>query len=83
MSQPNTLSPPCLACYAGDATHGARLLYDIGDTGEPEYALALVQTIYRLGDEVRRRRRQLLGTLSRWASSFCCLLAALCCRHTG
>lgn len=43
--------PPLLS-LSGDTTHGARVLYDVSIGGEREYALALVQSIYRLGDEV-------------------------------
>ncbi|KAL4424443.1 hypothetical protein ABPG77_006381 [Micractinium sp. CCAP 211/92] len=65
---------PSCTFVAGDATHGARLLYDIGESGEPEYALALVQSIYRLGDEAWMEHRYLLNKEDllqrpRWAAA--------------
>lgn len=37
---------------AGDTARGARILYDILPDGRRLYALTIVQSIYRLGDEV-------------------------------
>jgi hypothetical protein len=39
--------PPCSGA-AGDATHGAKMVYDVLPDGSEQYALALVLSIYTL-----------------------------------
>ncbi|PSC71414.1 hypothetical protein C2E20_5305 [Micractinium conductrix] len=50
-----------LEFVAGDTARGARILYDILPDGRRLYALTIVQSIYRLGDEAWMEHRYLLS----------------------